>query len=477
MSAMLTDLDDAAAGLVAAALLVQEAAGAAGRLGVDPVLLAAVTTIATGHPAAALGAARLAADVEALGVAAAARLGLEAVDVGLLGGAVLGAVRAYRAAESTETAALADIQDLVMRGAGVGAPVLLLGIAGVGGLQAAGVDVAGAADHTAFDHPWLVDLVGGGLDGFLTGLATHRWGALVLGVAAARAGVRWPPETASQATAVLEQVAALAGLLDEDQAYESSAVDAGVPVAGEGAHGVADLVEGEVALGADDDPGRVRVVEVPQPDGSSAWVLELPGTQAWDPRPATDPFDLSADVEAMAGEATLAAAGAAAALDAAQSRAGRANARDPVMLVGHSQGGILAAAMACDDEFRSAHPVSAVVTMGSPVAYFPIPASVSVLSLEHVQDPVTRLDGARNPDTPRWTTARRDLADGSHSAAGSHPATLYAETGRAVDGAVAAGWSVSLTAWRTDAEPFLRADPRAPVRVTDFHLRRVAGAR
>ena len=112
--------------------------------------------------------------------------------------------------------------------------------------------------------------------------------------------------------------------------------------------GLADLV----AAGEGLDGGRVRVLETSRPGGGSAWVVVVPGTQEWSPRAGPNPFDLTTDVRALAGEATLAAAGVAAALTLARSRSGRATADDPVLLVGHSQGGILAAALASDPASR-----------------------------------------------------------------------------------------------------------------------------
>ena len=136
----------------------------------------------------------------------------------------------------------------------------------------------------------------------------------------------------------------------------------------QGFGGAADLVAAGAGLGG----GRVRVVEVARGDGGSAWVVVVPGTQEWSPRPGANPFDLTTDVRAVTGGTTLAAAGVAAALEVARARAGpRSVSADPVLLVGHSQGGILAAALASDAHFTRRHRVTHVVTTGSPVGLFP----------------------------------------------------------------------------------------------------------
>lgn len=62
----------------------------------------------------------------------------------------------------------------------------------------------------------------------------------------------------------------------------------------------------------------------------------------------------------------------------------------PVMMAGFSQGGILAARMAADP--FSPFNITAVVTAGSCIDTFPIPPNVSVLALQHVDDPVPMLD-------------------------------------------------------------------------------------
>ena len=84
--------------------------------------------------------------------------------------------------------------------------------------------------------------------------------------------------------------------------------------------GAADLV----AAGEGLDGGRVRVVEVARGDGGSAWVVIVPGTQEWSPRAGANPFDVTTDVRAVTGDATLAAAGVTAALEVARGRIRRA---------------------------------------------------------------------------------------------------------------------------------------------------------
>lgn len=213
-----------------------------------------------------------------------------------------------------------------------------------------------------------------------------------------------------------------------------------------GFRGAADLVGAGEGL----DGGRVRVVEVARGDGGSAWVVVVPGTQEWSPHPGSNPFDLTTDVRAVTGGATLAAAGVAAALEVARGRAGgRSTAADPVVLVGHSQGGILAAALASDAGFTARHRVSHVVTSGSPVGLFPVPSTTRVLSVERGDDPVPRLDLSPNPDRSSWVTVRPAGA-GPPVDVRSHHLEGYVDTLRVAEGAPR-GTVAGLDAWQASA--------------------------
>jgi hypothetical protein len=389
--------------------------------------------------------------------------------------AVRGAAAAYLAGEAAAEALVGVAEDSVMGLAGAALPTLAPGLA-VGAFVAV-VDPAVRDDleRVLFDHPWLTDVVAGGADGLVDGLAAHDPRLLWLFAwACAREGVAFPPRDDAGAVAVLRAVGSLGGLLDEpvpDPVVRrvATAPDAVVPTSLTG------VVAGQQSLDQHGPQGRVRVIEVPQPDGTSAWVVEIPGTQEWRPRAGPDPFDVTTDVAAMAGDATVAARGVTAALDDAMAAAGRTASGDPVLLTGHSQGGILAAALASDPAFRAGHRVTQVVTAGSPVARFPVPDDVSVLSLENAQDPVPHLDGSANPDRATWTTVTRDLAgdrdvDGSPFA--GHDYAEYAETARALD-SVPPGENASVDHWRAGATAFLSGDAHGRVVVRDYRVERL----
>ncbi|HTW18473.1 MAG TPA: alpha/beta hydrolase [Nocardioides sp.] len=99
----------------------------------------------------------------------------------------------------------------------------------------------------------------------------------------------------------------------------------------------------------------------------------------------------------------------------------------PVNLLGHSQGGIVAARVAeavSHGEGGRSYRIDNVVTAGSPVDHVELPDDVSVLSLVNEYDIVPRLDGEAYGDDARHTTIVTEVQTGS--VAGNHSMTeLY----------------------------------------------------
>jgi hypothetical protein len=179
------------------------------------------------------------------------------VQLGVLAGAVEGAVRGYQAAEATLTASFSLGRDVVMAAAGAAWPVALAGGLGLGGLSLAS-GVLGAGDPL-FDHPWLVGFASGGLPRLVWGaLASDPLALALVSLAALAEGKPWPPRDYESALEVVTALASLAGWLREP-------VDVRVtPFAGGGGgapRSVAELVAGQQHLDA--PPARVRVVQVP----------------------------------------------------------------------------------------------------------------------------------------------------------------------------------------------------------------------
>ncbi len=196
-------------------------------------------------------------------------------------------------------------------------------------------------------------------------------------------------------------------------------VEARTEVVGE-AHSVAEALEnlrrlGEERLGKIDlnsglSYGTIAIQEYRAADGSSSWLVTIPGTDG----KYDSPFGWPQNIELMSSFAhRRMQAGSARLVAEAMERAG-VGADDPVALIGHSQGGIVAATIASDmkDDYNIQH----VITAGSPVANHPIPSSTWVTSVEIDDELVAALDGSPNPATDTWLTIRGQVhkdSDGS----------------------------------------------------------------
>jgi pimeloyl-ACP methyl ester carboxylesterase len=127
---------------------------------------------------------------------------------------------------------------------------------------------------------------------------------------------------------------------------------------------------------------------------------------------------------------------------------------EPVMLVGHSQGGLIAVNAARDAVRGGEFNVTHVVTAGAPVGLIvgAVPSSVQVLALENSQDVVPHVDGVMNPDLPNVTTAAARSGDGT--VGGDHRVdTAYVPLAAAVE----ASGDGSIRDFLTGADGFFRA--------------------
>lgn len=344
-------------------------------------------------------------------------------------------------------------------------PAVLRSPAVRGGAIGIVVGLGHEADGLLLDHPWLVTAAADGVDGLIIGLgqglpAVGTW----LAWRAGRLGVPYPPRSQQEALGVI--LAATRGVaLDESD--DEVRVTAHTVGEGRAPRSVADLVADDGPTGGGTD---VRLTGVPRSDGSWTWVVDVPGTQTFSPSAGANPWDLTSDVLLVAGQQTLTMRAVTRALADAQARTGSTG-RSRVMLAGHSQGGLTAAALAADPAFRRRFDVTHVVTSGAPVAAIGVPRDVSVLSLEHSGDLVPGLDGKENPDGESWVTVERDVADVLDPDAGAtdaHDTELYAETAHLVD----VSDDPSLEVWRDGAADFLDDGGGEPI-VIDYEVARV----
>ena len=184
----------------------------------------------------------------------------------------------------------------------------------------------------------------------------------------------------------------------------------------------------------------VAVQKVTGTDGTVSWTVLVPGTQS--ALPASHPWDGRTDLELVAGQAD----GATAAVERALADSG-VGPDEPVTLVGHSLGGIAAAALVSRAGFAERYRVGGLVTAGSPTGLLTTPPGVPVLHLENPEEIVSNTDGrsaAENPRTRDRVTVARSLRDSTaasdRAASGSvvqaHTITTHVRT---LDLAIALG--------------------------------------
>ncbi|MFF3025996.1 hypothetical protein [Microbacterium sp. NPDC057944] len=187
---------------------------------------------------------------------------------------------------------------------------------------------------------------------------------------------------------------------------------------------------GEVdGLGGETD-SVVKITKVLGPDGWY-YTVTLPSTQEWLSRFGDQGAvnDLDSNLALMLTPA-LQTQYERAVLEAMEQAGIGEN--DPVMLVGFSQGGIMAGHLAA---YNSDYNWQAVVVSGAPIDHMPIPDSVDVVSVQHNGDPVPNLDivagDLGTEHGSNWTTIHVDPPNPAPVLgvdAGAHNADKYSQT-------------------------------------------------
>jgi len=144
-------------------------------------------------------------------------------------------------------------------------------------------------------------------------------------------------------------------------------------------------------------------------------------------------------------------------------------AESEVVLVGHSQGGLVASLVAASGNYN----VRGLVTFGAPAGGVRIPAAVPTLSVRHSDDLVPALGGYDVDNRPvvisREAYADRAVPQGV--AVPAHDMTEYEETARRIDEATSARVRDAVAA-TVDAEP-ARDTPAETVESTRYVAVRV----
>lgn len=151
------------------------------------------------------------------------------------------------------------------------------------------------------------------------------------------------------------------------------------------------------------------------------YIVYIPGTQSWSARPGTNPFDLTSNLSAISKTGF---AGSERAVGLAMTQAG-IGPDSKVLLVGHSQGGMVAA------NISTRFAGSKVLTFGSPLGQLSDKLVAPTISVEHERDPVPKLDSRPNPLAKDWVTVRHELKGADPVA--QHEMAGYLETAQAID--------------------------------------------
>ena len=190
----------------------------------------------------------------------------------------------------------------------------------------------------------------------------------------------------------------------------------------------------ELASGPKDaDTGWLRIEKFREPASpvsaaqglvsvaEARYVVYIPGTQSWAPKPGTNPFDLTSNLSAISKTGF---AGSERAVSEAMQQAGiRPDSK--VLLVGHSQGGLIAA------NISTRFAGSKVLTFGAPLGLLAKELKAPTLAVEHPADPVPKLDGWPNPIASNWVTVRQKL-DAANPLA-QHEMAGYQQTAAEID--------------------------------------------
>jgi hypothetical protein len=227
--------------------------------------------------------------------------------------------------------------------------------------------------------------------------------------------------------------AEVAGLYGDDGSPDVTRLDLELPGSSIQPGSLQDLIEhlGEVAVLSPtaDAPlnGTIGIQTITGPDGDRHIVF-LPGTDDLGTLPWTqdgDVRDMGTNLQLVAGQLDTYQEGILQAMRDAGVRPG-----EPVLVVGHSQGGMEAAAILAGDH---GYDVTDVLTAGSPTAQVDgFPHGSHVTSLEQHGDVVPLLDGEPNPDSVEQTTVVFD-AGPEGGVTSHHSYAVYADGAAAAD--------------------------------------------
>lgn len=162
------------------------------------------------------------------------------------------------------------------------------------------------------------------------------------------------------------------------------------------------------------------------------WLVSIPGTQHFDTPSTPNPADMEANIREALGMPSSMRAGIILALHQAMSEEGvdpEGFATEPVMLAGHSQGGLIAVNLGSLSAQEIGIDVRAILAMGAPARRTRIRPEIVMVDIAHDQDVVPSTDGtpARAPDH-RIMVGRKLIQPRLRALYYAHSSSTYTET-------------------------------------------------
>lgn len=135
---------------------------------------------------------------------------------------------------------------------------------------------------------------------------------------------------------------------------------------------------------------QIHIERYATPGRPDHFEVYIAGTVTFSPTADTEPFDMTSNLEGVAG--VPAASYRAAQQAMAEAGVGRG---DTVTITGHSQGGLVAAQLAASGDYD----VSGLFTIGAPSGHIELPKGMNAVAIEHADDLVPALAGVRQDET------------------------------------------------------------------------------
>ncbi len=163
----------------------------------------------------------------------------------------------------------------------------------------------------------------------------------------------------------------------------------------------------------------IRIDSFENPTGRDL-VVYIPGTQS-NQLAGENVFNIGSNISSMTST-ELAASEVAVRRSLENMQVGE---NDRVILIGHSQGGIIASNIAISDDYD----VAGLISVGAPIAHQDL--KIPVISIEHANDVVPALSGETNPISNNWVTVQNTPE--AEDIIQAHAMTGYIETAKLMD--------------------------------------------